>query len=165
MAKRNEANSERYRLERERDAEAMRERIRLWRVTGKELPWGAEHSDIWNDDDRALAIKREANKIEIWREQGGISGYDLPGTFLRLNDDTIETSKGANFPVAHGKLAWAIVERCQRSQTAWRTNGHTIHLGSYKLDSIDANGTVNAGCHRVPFAEIERIAKELGLCM
>lgn len=36
-----------------------------------------------------------------------------------------------------------------------------MHLGVYALDRIEVNGTVHAGCHVVPWPEIERIAAEL----
>lgn len=43
----------------------------------------------------------------------------------------------------------------------WRTNGHTLHLGHYKIDRIMPDGTVYAGCHIVKWAEIERIAGQI----
>jgi len=45
----------------------------------------------------------------------------------------------------------------------YQTNGHTIHLGHYTLDRIDADGTVKAGCHIIPFEEVEYIAGQLGV--
>lgn len=43
----------------------------------------------------------------------------------------------------------------------WRTNGHTLHLGHYKIDRVTGDGTVYAGCHIVKWSEIERIAGQL----
>jgi hypothetical protein len=41
---------------------------------------------------------------------------------------------------------------------AWQTNGHTCHVGHYRLDRIEANGTLKAGCHVIARDEWERIA-------
>ena len=44
---------------------------------------------------------------------------------------------------------------------AFQTNGKTFHLGHYKIDRIETDGTLTAGCHVIPYSEIERIAPEL----
>ena len=41
------------------------------------------------------------------------------------------------------------------------TNGHTIPIGVYKVDRIDADGTLHAGCHHIAFSEIERLGLQL----
>ena len=79
---------------------------------------------------------------------------------LRVNGDGVETSKGVRFPLEHGLKALPLIKAAIGK--GWHKNGHTIHLGHYTIDEILTNGDVKAGCHYVPFSEIERIAKELG---
>ncbi len=83
------------------------------------------------------------------------------GTFLRIKPDdpeTVETSRGAEFPLAHAKRILPAV----RSGVPYQHNGHTIHAGAFRIDAIDADGNVRAGCHYVTRTEIERFAATLG---
>lgn len=143
---------------------SIEQRIAEWRLDPKiPLPWGYE--ERFTDEDRALYAKREQDKIDAWRS--GSAGVDAvfraPEVYLRVKDDNIETSKGARFPIEHGIKAWPVVKRCHDRNEGWETNGHSVNLGHYHIDKIQADGTVIAGCHRVGFGEVERIAKELGL--
>jgi glycerol-3-phosphate O-acyltransferase len=80
---------------------------------------------------------------------------------LRIDGDEVVTSRGARFPVSHAKRALALVRNVRESGQAYVRNGHTIHLGPYAVDRIEADGTVKAGCHVVSWEEIERIASAL----
>ncbi len=83
------------------------------------------------------------------------------GTFLRIKPgepETVETSRGAEFPLAHAKRILPAV----RSGVPYAHNGHTIHAGAFRIDAIDADGNVRAGCHYVLRGEIERFAALLG---
>lgn len=82
---------------------------------------------------------------------------------LRINGEEIETSQGARFPVSHAVKAWPVIRHCRETGSAWKRNGHQVHLGHFQIDSIEPDGDVHAGCHHVQFEEIERIAKELGV--
>lgn len=107
---------------------------------------------------REIAIKEwiegESNSVK-W-ERGDI-------TYMRVRGDQIETTQGAAFPIEHGKRALRFIIDCRANKKEWHTNGHKIPLGHFHIDSIDASGNVKAGCHNVPYGEIERIAKELNL--
>lgn len=83
--------------------------------------------------------------------------------FLRLKGEEIETSRGARFPVSHGVKAFAFIQTVMAGQQGWQKNGKTIHLGHYELDSIEPNGDVKAGCHKIKYAQIEALAKQLKL--
>jgi len=111
--------------------------------------------------ERAEALVRQQELIAKWRA-GLYSGclYDVP-PMLRIDGDEVVTSQGARFPVSHAKRGLAFVRRVRESQKAYVRNGHTIHLGPYALDRIEADGTVKAGCHVVSWEEIERIASAL----
>jgi hypothetical protein len=108
--------------------------------------------------DRAEALVRQQELITKWRA-GQYSGclYDVP-VMLRIDGDEMVTSRGARFPVSHAKRALAFVRKVRKSGQTYVRNGHTIHLGPYALDRIEADGTVMAGCHVVCWQEIERIA-------
>ena len=54
-----------------------------------------------------------------------------------------------------------LVQAVKARGEEWVTNGKTLHLGPYKVDRIDADGNVKAGCHYVKWEQIERIAPAL----
>lgn len=106
---------------------------------------------------------RLAETVTAWRA-GTYHGYiGADDTLLRINGDKIQTSRGAEFPTEHGKLAFRVIARCKAAGEGWRRNGHTIHLGPFVIDEIEPEGNVRAGCHYVKWAEIEACARQLGL--
>jgi hypothetical protein len=146
--------------------------------------WMGEHPEIaanWNGQYRAgVELQTAYNNAERKRKQAqrivdwnnGIRGvsvsdiYDMP-TSLRINPDDnteVETSRGVVFPVSHARLGLALVKRVMASGKAWHQNGEQCRLGHYRIDSIETNGTVHAGCHVVPFESIERIAAAITAC-
>lgn len=159
-----------------------KERIdREWTVQG--IAWLAENPNAKLDDvpqkarnfiqtnaDRvpefgAFVTRCHAEEIAAWREGARDKSYNLWSvpTMLRVKDNVIETSRGASFPLEHGVKAYPFIKKCREESRGFITNGHRVHLGPFKIDRIETDGTVKAGCHIVQFAEIERVAKELGL--
>lgn len=133
--------------------------IEKWRIDPfVSLPWRANSNPAWTTADDALLAAREIAKIDEWRNGNGTLHWNLHGTYMRVVGDEVQTSKGARFPVAHAIKAYPIIKACHDRQTPWHTNGHTVHLGPYKLDAITPAGDVVAGCHRVPWSEIHRTA-------
>ncbi len=110
----------------------------------------------------AKRLEDEKVRLAEWEAGAGRypDAYNLP-TALRVIGDTVETSRGAAFPVAHALRGLALVDSVRARGEEWRTNGHTCHLGHYRIDRITPDGTVYAGCHVVPFAAIERIRPAL----
>jgi hypothetical protein len=103
---------------------------------------------------------RLANTQHIRDWQSGISNHipwNLPDTYLRKEGEEIVTSHGARVPLEHALKLLALL----RSGADYRHNGHTFHVGEFKLDSI-AGDTVTIGCHAIQRTEIERLAIELG---
>lgn len=101
--------------------------------------------------------------VDRWRKGEYISeSYQFP-TILRIKEDIVETSKGANFPLEHARRVLPIVKRLLARGEAYQRNGHTIHLGHYPLDEITPAGTVYAGCHAVSKGEVERLIREVEL--
>lgn len=116
--------------------------------------------------DEAYAII-QADKVAAWRAGKPVSfGWGEAGdTMLRIQGDNIQTSRGAVFPISHARRAFPTVAKCRETAFTYEAEkfGHTVWLGEFKIDRIDADGTVRAGCHVVSWPEIERIARELGL--
>lgn len=128
--------AERRRLEREREAEQKRQRE------------ARAMSDLTN-----------------WREgKRDAPVHDAPVIAMRVKGSRVETSMGAEFPVAHAKRAFKVIRKVkQAGDTYYRGSGPEIRLGNFTVDRIDPNGDVHAGCHYVKWDEIERIAGQLGL--
>lgn len=112
-------------------------------------------------------FEREAETRTAWL--AGAEGVHWRGTapngsaLLRIKGETLETSQGASVPVDHAIKAFRFVKLCRDTKTAWHRNGHTLHVGQFSIDSIEANGNFRAGCHIIEWSEAERIAKELSL--
>jgi hypothetical protein len=83
-------------------------------------------------------------------------------TLLRLNGDTVQTSRGAHFPLDHAKKAWTAIKAVVRSGEAWKANGHTIKVGFFNIQSISAKGDVVAGCHELKYEVMKDFAEQQG---
>jgi len=111
---------------------------------------------------------RLAETIAAWRRGESVYlntslGYSAP-TMLRIVGDEVETSKGARVPVAHAKRALSLVRAVVSRGDAWQSNGHTCPVGPYKIERIEADGQIKAGCHLIARDEWERIAPALEAC-
>jgi hypothetical protein len=109
--------------------------------------------------------KDEAERAEKWRNGEYVGSlYNTP-VMLRIGQDgdmkTVETSRGAIIPVSHALRGLRFVRAVVAKQQEYVRNGHTLHLGHYAIDRIDADGTLTAGCHVIAYSEIERIAPQV----
>ena len=114
---------------------------------------------------KAERMARAAEAIENWKNGTGDSygiPYDAP-TMLRISSDgsELETSRGARVPISHAQRALTLVRAVVNRGEIWQTNGHTCHVGHYRIERIEANGTVKAGCHVINRDEWERISPAL----
>ena len=66
-------------------------------------------------------------------------------------------------PLDHAVKAFRVLKRLRDRGETYQRNGHTIHLGHFALDALDGQGIVTAGCHRVEWSEIERVATLAGV--
>lgn len=82
---------------------------------------------------------------------------------MRVRGDNVETSMGARFTIAEAKTAWPFILRCKERGQVWQSNGGHIPIGEFSISRIDDSGNVRAGCHFVKFAEVESVARTLGL--
>jgi len=83
-----------------------------------------------------------------------ITGQSLP--------DTIQTSLGAEVPATHAKRLWLKIQNIRATGQGYTRNGHTEHVGAFAVDSIEANGTLHAGCHVIEFPAMAELAGKLG---
>jgi hypothetical protein len=83
--------------------------------------------------------------------------------YLRIVGEELQTSWGANVPLAHAVKVFRFVKLCKERGEGWARNGRTIRVGHFQVDSIQANGDFVAGCHRFAWAEVERAAIAAGV--
>ena len=115
----------------------------------------------------AKLLKENAEKIEAWRngEPGACLPYNIVKVFLRrrnprLPESVVETSKGAVIPWDDALRLFRFA--LARRKKGWRRNGETFAVGPYQLDAVNKSGIV-AGCHRIGFDEMERLAEKEGV--
>ncbi len=144
--------------------DALRERCRKARAAERERNRAvAERREL----ERAYAPLLSAIRLGAWKGDRTPMpsygyGYGEPWTALRVKGDIIQTSRGAEFPVEHGKRVFAILKKLKERGESYERNGHSIHLGHFVIDRFDGE-KVTAGCHVVPWHEIEDCATKLGL--
>lgn len=86
--------------------------------------------------------------------------YQLP-CYLRINkeDETIETSHGANIPLSFTKILWRKIQQVIKSKKDYTPElSHSFKVGYYKLDKIFKNGNIKIGCHNIGYSELKRIS-------
>lgn len=76
--------------------------------------------------------------------------------------DTIQTSKGIEISLEDGNKLWRAIGIARERKVSLPKDGEPISVGGWDINRIDEGGNITAGCHKVKFAEAERIAKELG---
>lgn len=98
----------------------------------------------------------------------GYRVHALP-TLLRLahGASVVETTRGAEFPLDHGLAALPLIDRAiERANELQRSTivlgSHGPRLGHFRVDSVEADGTVRAGCHEVPYFAIRWAAYRAG---
>jgi hypothetical protein len=121
---------------------------------------------------RTLAVGAARSNWRLFGAFGNIEVPRLPheryGTsrigpcMLRVNGDRIETSQGARVPLAAAPMVWRNVQYA-RAHGSYVAGSRRFTIGDYPLDRIDADGTLHAGCHTIPYSELASMARQLGL--
>lgn len=123
--------------------------------------WHSEHAEYRARVEHAQR-EEEKEKLAAWlRGEQVHGGLWYSDTQLRVVGDTVETSKGVSFPLEHARRAYRLVKILRARGGTFKRNGGEIRLGHYRIESIDAEGTIKAGCHIVKWAAVERIADKL----
>lgn len=113
-------------------------------------------------------MEAERERREAWLAGKGSGRFsdERGGALLRIIGEgdkaELETSHGARVPLAHAIKAFRFVKLIRERGETWRRNGRTVRVGFYQIDSIDPDG-FDAGCHRINWPEIERVAKLAGV--
>lgn len=106
--------------------------------------------------------ERQQAAFEAWinslpMPQGESSWFNarlFPVAF-RVEGDELVSTLGARVPLRAAQVAYRFA--MSRRGTNWHENGETCPVGHYHLTAINAQGIV-AGCHRITWAELERLA-------
>lgn len=77
---------------------------------------------------------------------------------FRVEGEELVSTLGARVPLRAAQVAYRFA-MSKRGQD-WRENGETCPVGHYRLNAINEHGIV-AGCHRITWAELERLAPVL----
>lgn len=108
---------------------------------------------------------RNAQAIEAWRA-GSTSGR-LPSevpTMARIRGDVVETSHGANVPIAHACRLARLARRVIRNGGQSWEPGHGPRVGHYEVLRIGADGSATIGCHEFSAEEGWRALHMLASC-
>ncbi len=76
--------------------------------------------------------------------------------------EVIQTSHGAEIPVSFAHRLWASILEARLTGVAFVPEV-APNVGVYRLTKIRGDGSIVVGCHDIAFAEIEGIARALGL--
>lgn len=111
----------------------------------------------------ARELLENAEKIRAWQSHDSNYLGRLSEVYLRVSTNCreIETSWGARFPIDHALKALRLIEIVRTLGEAYQHGEHSFHMGHYRIDKIDVDGNVTAGCHHVKYSEIARIAPEV----
>jgi hypothetical protein len=114
--------------------------------------------------DAAEAIAQWRNGLDVRLPYAAMRDAD-GGAMLRVRGDMVQTSLGAEAPVSDVLRVLTVIYANIARGEAWtrdmrygddRQESYS-KLGSFRLDSIDAQGNVRAGCHFITVAEIARL--------
>jgi hypothetical protein len=115
-----------------------------------------------------LEALSQLEKLTAWLEGKPVrlpwQGFKTPngGAYLRVVDDTLETSLGANVPLAEAIKVAELVDRLLTNQIKAPFEPR-MRVGSFHVDKVFPNGDIRAGCHLIEFAELQRMCKVLNI--
>lgn len=92
---------------------------------------------------RAVDVERD--------DSGAITGGEL------------QTSHGAAVPLTHALRVFRFLKHCRATGQSWQANGRALRVGHFRVDSVAPSGDFVAGCHRINWPEVERLAAALGV--
>lgn len=78
-------------------------------------------------------------------------------------ESELQTSLGAQVPLSHAIKAFRFIKLIRERGEAWARNGRTVRVGHFQIDKIMPNGDFVAGCHRIGWPEVERVARLLSV--
>jgi hypothetical protein len=154
----------------ERAAAAELRQKEKWRTERARATRKQREAEMW--EARRVAREKEAAEREVkqaalreaWLKGEPVTYFQSHGdTMLRVFNDSVQTSRGAEIPVDHALKLWPLILNYRAKGRAFEPNGHAVQLGHFTLDRIEANGDIKVGCHEIKFSEVNKIAQQLGL--
>lgn len=104
---------------------------------------------------------KQLDSYEAWKRgeefEYGFHASLFPVAF-RIEGDELVSTLGARVPLRAAQIAYRFA--MSKRGHEWRENGETCPVGNYRLNAINEHGIV-AGCHRITWAELERLAPVL----
>ena len=138
------AKAEDKRRQKERD-EQLKEKLAQWRQ-------GEMYVPLWD-------LSFVALRLGASRGGTNYSGGLLPDRGSE-GIEVVQTSRGAEIPVKDAIRLWPMILKAKAEGKEWNP---VVALGPYRLNKINADGSIVVGCHNIGFNEIEGIAHQLGL--
>jgi len=137
-----------------------------WRKRQEEYEKQRAFNALKHEEQRAAWLAGEPGS-HYFRTTGG-------GALLRINGDVLETSAGAQVPLDHARRVFSIIASCRQRGVSFppasaqaegfeSAGDYAPRVGHFRINRIDAEGNIVAGCHTIAWSEIERIAGQLGL--
>lgn len=113
--------------------------------------------------EKAMALEA-ADRMALWAIGENVynGGFQYLPTALRIKNDSIQTSRGANIPVDDALKLWPLLLRAKNSGKTIEAGLHSINLGAYRFNSFDGH-TLIVGCHQIAWPELEKMAIQLNL--
>ena len=106
-------------------------------------------------------VRFENEELPKWRRGDGYLRFipALAPTYLRIVGDTVESSTVATVPLSHVQKLMPLVHAIANGEKPpFVSNGRTLKVGNFKLNSIDSEGTVRIGCHTILYPEVVTLA-------
>jgi hypothetical protein len=103
-------------------------------------------------------------KLCEWLKGSDIYPPHTARPYVRIRGDVVQTSWGAEVPLAAAVKVYKMARICRRMHNPLVMPADDDHMvGGYRLNSIDAVGTVRIGCHVLGFRMMQRVAKAAGI--
>lgn len=99
-----------------------------------------------------LSLLQESEALEKWKNGENVYRF-FSATALRVKEDKIETSKGAQVPLNDAKNLYSLIKQKSSLITCAR-------VGEFTVKEITEENLI-VGCHRIPLIEVHRVAKLL----
>ncbi len=113
---------------------------------------------------RAEIAAKHARAVDDWKA-GLIRSLSYEaGTYARIKGETVETSRGAVVPIAHACRLARIARRVIAAGGKSWPHGAGPMVGSFRVNSIGADGAAIIGCHHFDSAESLRVLALLESC-
>lgn len=84
--------------------------------------------------------------------------------YVRRYGEELQTSRGASVPWEHAVKAFRLIRAVRARGEVWSSPpAAPVRVGHFRVDRIDANGDMRAGCHYFAWAEMSALADREGV--